>query len=66
MSVFPRFFFGFIAFSGVSQRWEFKNTTKTVLQENRVKKVFTKKSGGDPKPIFFLNFVLIAFLGVSR
>jgi hypothetical protein len=35
---FSSIFFGFIAFSGASQRWEFKNTTKNVLQENRVGK----------------------------
>jgi hypothetical protein len=31
-------FFGFIAVSGVSQRWEFKNTTKTRLKINIGKK----------------------------
>jgi hypothetical protein len=30
VSGFPRFF-GFIAFLGVSQRWEFKSTTKNIL-----------------------------------
>jgi hypothetical protein len=35
---FSSFFFGFIAFSGVSQRWDIKNTTKNVLQKNRVEK----------------------------
>jgi hypothetical protein len=41
MSVFPRFF-GFIAFSGVSQRWGFKNTQKNVSQKASCRKVFTK------------------------
>jgi len=36
MSVFPRLFC-FISFSGVSQRWEFKSTTKNILQKNRQK-----------------------------
>jgi hypothetical protein len=35
--------FCFIAFSGVSQQWEFKNNTKNVLQQNRVKKFLQKK-----------------------
>jgi hypothetical protein len=43
-------FFGLIAFSGVSQQWEFKNTTKNVLQKSR-RKVFTKKSTKHPNPI---------------
>jgi hypothetical protein len=37
--------FGFIAFSGVSQRWEFKNTTKNVLYKSH----------------FFSFFVVIVF-----
>jgi hypothetical protein len=50
-------FFGFIkltfiAFSGVTWRWEFKNTTKNVLQKTSCRKVFTKKSTKNPKPIF--------------
>jgi hypothetical protein len=32
----PRLLVCFIAFSGVSQQWEFKNTTKNVLQKSRV------------------------------
>jgi hypothetical protein len=51
MSVFPRSFC-FIAFSGVSQRWEFKNTTKIVLQKKSCRKVFCKKIDKNPKPIF--------------
>jgi hypothetical protein len=35
-------FFGFIAFSDVSQRWEFKNTTKNSSQKNGVEKVLQK------------------------
>jgi hypothetical protein len=49
VSVYPRFFC-FIAFSGVSRRWEFKSkgTTKNVLQKNRVEKNLQKnrESGG--------------------
>jgi hypothetical protein len=36
-------FLCFIAFSGVSQRWEFKKTTKSVLQKN-LPIFFAKKS----------------------
>jgi hypothetical protein len=55
MSVFPRFFC-FIAFSGVTQRWEFKNTQKTFLQ-----KAFDQKS----KTVFSRFFLsrFWAFLG---
>jgi hypothetical protein len=66
MSVFLRLYFGFIAFSGVSQRWEFKNTTKNVLQKNRVEKFLQKKSTKKSKTDFILGFVLSrfwAFLG---
>jgi hypothetical protein len=45
--VFPRFLFCFIAFSGVSLRWEFKYTTKNVLQKILPKSFYkktTKKS----------------------
>jgi hypothetical protein len=38
MPVFPRFVC-FIAFSGASQRWEFKNNTTKVLQKHRVEKL---------------------------
>jgi hypothetical protein len=41
MSVVPQLFC-FIAFSGVSQRWEFKNTTKMFYKKS-CRKVFTKK-----------------------
>jgi hypothetical protein len=52
-------FFGFIAFSGVSQRWEFKNTTKTFrvdlfLQKNRPIKKIEKIL--DVSPIFYKIF----------
>jgi hypothetical protein len=50
MSVFPRRFC-FIAFPGVSQRWEFKNTTKNVLQNNRVEKV--------PRMVSFFPFFIV-------
>jgi hypothetical protein len=66
MSVFLRLLFGCIAFSGVSQRWEFKNTTKKTFYKKIVwKSFYTKKSTKNPKPIFF-DFVLSrfwAFLG---
>jgi hypothetical protein len=42
----------FVAFLGGSQRWEFKNTTKNVLQKKTCRKAFTKKSTENPKPIF--------------
>jgi hypothetical protein len=38
--------FCFIAFSGVFQRWEFKNTKKNVLQNNSCRKVYPKSSRG--------------------
>jgi hypothetical protein len=44
--------FDFIAFSGVSQRQEFKNTTESFLQKHRVEKFFYKKIKIiDTKPI---------------
>ena len=52
-------FFCFIAFSGVFQRWEFKSTTKNVLQKRSCRKGFTKS----PKPTFS-RFCFITFLGV--
>jgi hypothetical protein len=56
-----QFILGFflIAFSGVSQRWEFKfkNTTKNVLQKNRAEKFLQKNRPKNPKPVFFLDFV---------
>jgi hypothetical protein len=45
-------FFCFIAFSGVSQRREFKHTTKNVSQKKSRRKVFTKNSTKNPKPTF--------------
>jgi hypothetical protein len=41
LSAFPRLFL-FIAVSGVSQRWDFKNTTKTFCKKNRVEKFLQK------------------------
>jgi hypothetical protein len=35
-------FFGFIAFSGVSQQWEIKHTRKNVLQKKCVEKLLLK------------------------
>jgi hypothetical protein len=58
-------FFCFIAFSGVSQRWEFKNTTKNRFAKNRVEK-FLQKIDKKSKTNFFSNFfyhVFWAFLG---
>jgi hypothetical protein len=49
---FSSTFFCFIAFSGVFQRWEFKDTTKNVLQKKSCRKVFTKNSTKIPKPTF--------------
>jgi hypothetical protein len=60
-------FFCFIAFSGVFQRWEFKNTIKNVLQKKSCRKVFTKNSTKSPKPIFsrfFFNQVFGSFSSV--
>jgi hypothetical protein len=56
-------FFCFIAVSGVSQRWEFKNTTKKI-QNKSCPKVFTKYSTKNPKPTFS-RLCFITFLGVS-
>jgi hypothetical protein len=53
-------FFGFIAVSGVSQRWEFKNTTKNVLQKI-VSKSFYKKIDKKSKTDFFSNFFYHVF-----
>jgi hypothetical protein len=41
MSVFPRLCF--IAFQGVSQRWEFKTIQKTFCKKSRVERVLQKK-----------------------
>jgi hypothetical protein len=46
---FPRLF-GFIAFSGVSQRWEFSKTPPNKLQQKRV---IHKNSTENPKTVFF-------------
>jgi hypothetical protein len=54
MSIFPRFF-GFIAVSGISQRWEFKNIAKNFLQKQSCRKVLQKnrpKITKNPKPTF--------------
>jgi hypothetical protein len=45
-------------------RWEFKSTTKGVLQKKSRRKVPTKNSTKNPKPNFS-RFFLITFLGVS-
>jgi hypothetical protein len=55
-------FFCFIAVSGVSQRWEFKNTTKMFCKTSRVEKLFTKHSTKNPKQTDCLsNFLLSHF-----
>jgi hypothetical protein len=56
--------FCFIAFSGVSQRWEFKSTTKNVLPKNCVEK-FLQKIDKNPKPFCFRQKISRswAFLG---
>jgi hypothetical protein len=57
-------FFGFYRVSGVSQRWEFKNTTKNVVQKI-ASKSFYQKIDKKSKPNF-CRFVLLrfwAFLG---
>jgi hypothetical protein len=53
-------FFCFIAFSGVFQRWEFKSTTKNVLQKKSCRKVFNTKFDQKPKiqNRLFSNFFL--------
>jgi hypothetical protein len=58
-------FFWFITFSGASLRWEFKNTTKNVLQKKCVKKFLQTNRQQNLEPIF-LDFCLSrfrAFLG---
>jgi hypothetical protein len=52
--------FCFIAFLGVSQWREIKNTTKNMLQNKSWRKGFTKKSTKNPKPIF-LGFIYHIF-----
>ena len=64
-------FLCFIAFSGFSQRWEFKNATKTFCKKYRVEKCLQKirpfffSRLSCQKPIFF-SICFITFLGVSR
>jgi hypothetical protein len=58
-------YFGFVAVSGVSQRWEFRNTTKKFCKKNRVEK-FLQKIRPKIQNRFFVEFVYIKFLGVSR
>jgi hypothetical protein len=60
---FSSIFFCFIAFSGVSQRWEFNNTTK----KNRVEKFLQKIKKIDQKSkTDFFSIFFITFLGVCR
>jgi hypothetical protein len=59
MSVSPRLFC-FIAFSGVSQRWEFKNTQKTFCNKHRVEK-FLQNIRPKIQNRFFLDFVYHVF-----
>jgi hypothetical protein len=53
-----------MAFSGASQRWEFKNTTDNFLQKIASKSFFPKVRQKNPKPIFLGCFITL--LGVSR
>jgi hypothetical protein len=55
-------FFCFIAFSNVSQRWEFKNTTKNVFQKNRVEK-FLQKIRQEIQNRLFLGFYFYYVFG---
>jgi hypothetical protein len=50
---FPSTFFDFIAFSGVSQRGDLKNTTKKHFTKKSCRKVFPKKSTKKSKTDFF-------------
>jgi hypothetical protein len=61
---FSSTFFCSIDFPGVLQRREFKKTTNSVLQTNRVEKFLQTNRQNNPKPIFS-RFFLITFLGVS-
>jgi hypothetical protein len=57
LPIFSLDFLGFIAaFSGVSQRWEIKNTTKNVLQKKRVEKFLQKNDPKKKKSHIFLYF----------
>jgi hypothetical protein len=53
-------FFVFIAFSGYYQRWEFKNTTKNVLQKI-VSQSFYKTIDTKSKTYFFIDFFVTFF-----
>jgi hypothetical protein len=58
--------FCFVAFSGVSQRREFKNTKKRCTKKS-CRKVFTKKKTDKKmQNRFFCSVCLITFLGISR
>jgi hypothetical protein len=61
-------YFCFIAFSGVSQRWEFKNTTKAACTKT-ASKCFYKKIEEKIQNRFFSRFFYSrfwAFLGEGR
>jgi hypothetical protein len=61
---FPRFL-GFIAFLGVSQRWEqweYKNTTTKLPQKNRVKKALHKKQNKKQAGVFLFSCFLLSFV----
>jgi hypothetical protein len=62
---FSSTFFGFIAVMGVSQRWEFKNTTKKRFTKKIVSKSFNQKIDQKSKIDFFRFFLsrFWAFLG---
>jgi hypothetical protein len=62
---FSSAFFCFIAFSGVSQQWEFKDTLqKNGLQKRSRRKAFTIYNRKRPqKNWFFFSVLFITFLG---
>jgi hypothetical protein len=57
-----------IVVSGGSQRWEFKSTTRNLLQKKSRRRVFAEHSTKNPKPIFpdFILSRFLAFLGDRR
>jgi hypothetical protein len=58
-----QFFLGFyllIAFSSASRRWEFINTTKNVLQKNRVENIL-QRNRQKIENRFFLDFFITFF-----
>jgi hypothetical protein len=54
-----------IAFSGVSQRWEFKNTKKNIVSKSFYKKI-DQKSKTNFFSIFFITFLDVSRYGESK